>query len=263
MSGTVVITGASGGIGRATAELFARRGYTVYGLSRRAGDIEGVRYISADVTDEASVKAAFERIRSEAGTIDLLINNAGFGISGATEFTSLEDAKRLFDVNFFGGFLCSKYAIPLMREKGGRIIYISSAAAIFSIPFQSFYSASKAAVNSLSMALRNELRDFGITVTALMPGDVRTGFTAARVKSTEGEESYRGVIEKSVARMEKDEINGMSPEYIAGQIYKIAVKPKVKPLYAFGTQYKLFAVLSKFLPSGFVNAVVGSMYVKK
>lgn len=263
MSGTVVITGASGGIGRATAELFVSRGHTVYGLSRRAGDLESVRYISTDVTDEDSVKSAFERIRSEVGRIDLLINNAGFGISGATEFTSLEDAKRLFDVNFFGGFLCSKYAIPLMRERGGRIINISSAAAIFSIPFQSFYCASKAAVNSLSMALSNEIKDFNISVTALMPGDVKTGFTSARVKSSEGEEIYRGAIEKSVATMEKDEINGMTPEYIAGQIYKIASKPKVKPLYALGAQYKLFAALSKLLPSGFVNAVVGKMYVKK
>ena len=117
MSGTVVITGASGGIGRATAELFASRGHTVYGLSRRAGDLESVRYISTDVTDEDSVKSAFERIRSEVGRIDLLINNAGFGISGATEFTSLEDAKRLFDVNFFGGFLL-KIRNPPHARKG-------------------------------------------------------------------------------------------------------------------------------------------------
>lgn len=263
MSGTVVITGASGGIGRAAAELFAQNGYTVYGLCRRGGDAAGVRYIATDVADEISVKSAFERIAGEAGRIDLLINNAGFGISGATEFTSLEDAKRLFDVNFFGSFLCAKYAIPLMREKGGRIVNISSAAAIFSIPFQSFYSASKAAINSLTMALRNELKDFGISVTALMPGDVRTGFTAARVKSTAGEDIYRGVIEKSVATMEKDELGGMTPEYIARQIYKIAVKPRVKPLYALGTQYKLFALLSKVLPNGFICAVVGKMYVKK
>ena len=96
-----------------------------------------------------------------------------------------------------------------------------------------------------------------------MPGDVRTGFTAAREKSAAGEDVYRGVIEKSVATMEKDEINGMTPEYIAGQICKIAEKRKVKPLYAIGVQYKLFAVLSKFLPNGFINAVVGKMYVKK
>lgn len=263
MGGTVVITGASGGIGKAAAERFLRGGYTVYGLYRRGQDIAGVRRIAADVTDEVSVRSAFELISGEVGRIDLLINNAGFGISGATEFTSLEDAKRLFDVNFFGGFLCAKYAVPLMREKGGRIINISSAAAIFSIPFQSFYSASKAAVNSLSMALRNELKEFGISVTALMPGDVKTGFTTAREKSTGGGELYRGMIEKSVATMEKDEINGMTPEYIAEQIYKIAVKPGVKPLYAIGAQYKLFALLSKLLPGGFINAVVGMLYVKK
>ena len=263
MNRTVVLTGASGGIGSAAAKAFALSGDRVYGLCRHEGSVEGVAYIPTDVTDEGSVKAAFERIASEAGHIDLLINNAGFGISGATEFTALEDAKRLFDVNFFGGFVCVKYASPLMRERGGRIINVSSAAAIFSIPFQSFYSASKAAVNSLSLALRNELSRFNISVTAVMPGDVRTNFTAVRKKSAEGEELYGGVIARSVARMEKDELGGMTPEYIARKLLKIADKPRVKPIYALGAQYKAFAVLSKVLPTGFINYVVGKMYIAK
>lgn len=258
-----MLTGASGGIGSAVARAYIERGDTVYGLCRRAGDIEGVRYIQTDVTDESSVWTAFEHIANEAGSIDLLINNAGFGISGATEFTELEDAKRLFDVNFFGGFVCVKHAVPLMRGNGGRIINVSSAAAIFSIPFQSFYSASKAAVNSLTLALRNELSRFDISVTAVMPGDVKTNFTAVREKSLEGEAVYGEIIEKSVARMERDEENGMTPEYIAKQILKISEKRRVKPIYALGAQYKVFAVLSKLLPSSIINAIVGKMYIVK
>ncbi len=263
MGRIVVITGASGGIGNAAAKAFLQRGCTVYGLSRSAGNIEGVRYIQTDVTAESSVRSAFERIASEAGSIDLLINNAGFGISGAAEFTELEDAKRLFDVNFFGGFVCTKHAVPLMRRKGGRILNVSSAAAIFSIPFQSFYSASKSAVNSLTLALGNELGRFGISVTAVMPGDVKTNFTAARRKSVKGEDLYGGIIEKSVAKMERDEENGMTPEYIAEQLVKISEKRRVKPIYALGAQYKVFAVLSKILPNGFINTVVGKMYISK
>ncbi len=258
-----MLTGASGGIGCATAKAFLERGDTVYGLCRNAGNIEGVKYIQTDVSDESSVWSAFERIASEAGSVDLLINNAGFGISGATEFTELEDAKRLFDVNFFGGFVCAKHALPLMRGKGGRIINVSSAAAIFSIPFQSFYSASKSAVNSLTLALRNELSRFDISVTAVMPGDVKTNFTAVREKSVEGEGFYGSIIEKSVAKMEKDEENGMTPEYIAEQIVKISEKRRVKPIYALGAQYKVFAVLSKILPNSLINTIVGKMYILK
>jgi len=210
-----------------------------------------------------SVRDAFGQVEMREGSIDLLISNAGFGISGAVEFTTLESARRQFDVNFFGGFLCAKYAAPLMREHGGRIIFVSSAAAIFSIPFQSFYSASKSALNSLTLALGNELRQFGISVCAVMPGDVKTGFTAARDKCADGENVYCGRIVKSVSTMEKDEINGMSPEYIAGSIVRLAEKKRPKPITALGTQYKLFAVLAKLLPLRLINFVVGKMYIKK
>lgn len=148
----------------------------MYELSRRAQGVEGLHHISADVTKEESVRAAVEQIMAREGRIDILVNNAGFGISGAVEFTSTEDAKSLFDVNFFGMVNMNRQVVPIMREAGrGRIVNLSSVAAPVPIPFQTYYSATKAAVNAYTMALANELRPFGVTVCAVMPGDIHTG----------------------------------------------------------------------------------------
>ncbi|MBQ6552150.1 MAG: SDR family oxidoreductase [Clostridia bacterium] len=259
----VAITGASSGIGLCAAKMFADRGYKVYCLSRTAPKDERIKHIPADVSDESAVIAAFERIKSETGRLDVLVNNAGFGISGATELTDTAAAKRQFDVNFFGQFICAKHAAPMLRETKGAIVNVSSAAAIFSIPYQAFYSASKSAINSLTLAMRSELKPFGVRVSAVMPGDVRTGFTAARIKD-DGEKSlYSDTIKASVAVMEKDEINGMPPEKVAKIIVKLAEKRRPKPLTVAGGKYKLFAALNKLLPTGLVNSIVGSMYIKK
>ena len=256
-----VVTGASSGIGRETAKLLSENGYRVWGLSRRGGeDTETLRQLSCDVTDEAQVQQAFRTVFEQEGRLDLLVNNAGFGISGAVEDTALDSAKKQLDVNFFGCFLCSKAAVPYLRQSGGgRIINISSMAAVLSIPFQSFYSASKSAINSLTLALANELRPFGIAVCALMPGDVKTGFTAAREKS-EASNAYAGVVKKSVATMEHDEQNGMSPRKLAEAVLKLATAKHPKPLSTCGAQYRLFAVLQKALPARLVNAIVGKIY---
>lgn len=259
MKKIVVITGASSGIGLETARLFEKT-CVVYNLSRR--DAQGsFIHITTDVSDEMSVKNAFSQIALEQGRVDLLINCAGFGISGAVEFTEMSHAKRIFDVNFFGAFLCCKYAAPLLRKTKGRIINISSAAAVFAIPFQGFYSASKAALSSLTLCLRSELGLFGITVCALLPGDVKTGFTAARVKSEQGEGVYGGCIQRSVGVMERDEGKGMSPEAIARYIHKISAKKRVRPLYTPGMLYKLYALLFKLLPASAVNFLVAKIYI--
>jgi len=267
MRKTVVITGGSSGIGSELVKVFAAGDYTVYNLSRRPGEhggLDNVIHIPTDITDTGQVELAFRRIEEETGRADILINNAGFGISGAVEFTEPDDARRLFDVNFFGVFECIRHAVKLMRRNnGGRIINVSSAAAVFPIPFQAFYSASKAAVNSLTLALSNELKDFGISVCAVMPGDVRTGFTGARQKSTCGDDIYGGRIEAAVSVMEEDEKNGLLPEMIASDILRIASRSRIKPLYTLGLKYKLFAVLQKILPCGFVNSVIRSLYIKQ
>ena len=211
----LILSGGSSGIGKATAELFANKGFAVYELSRSGSSSSGICHLNCDVTDEAQVVSAVQEVICKEGRVDILISNAGYGISGAVEFTATADAKRQFDVNFFGALNVVKAVLPQMRlQHCGRIVFTSSVAAVLSIPYQSFYSASKSAVNALALALRNEVSSFGITVTAVMPGDVSTGFTAARDKSVAGEEVYTR-LRRAVEAMEKDERNGMTPQYIA------------------------------------------------
>lgn len=256
-----IVTGGASGIGLATAREFQKIGYEVYVLDRNY--TAEFRCVLCDVTDEESIISAFEQVFSKAGRIDLLLNNAGFGISGAIEFTDVSAFRRQIDVNLGGTFICSKTAIPYLRKTKGRIINVSSMSAVFSIPFQAAYSASKVAVSSLTLALRNELKMFGISVTAVMPGDVKTGFTGEREKSQAGDEIYGGVIERSVAVMEKDEITGVSPEVIGKYIAKVAKKANPKPVYAIGFAYKFLALLGTLLPARTINNIVAILYVKK
>ncbi len=260
---TVVISGASRGIGLCLAEIFVKDGCKVYNLSRTPASTEGVINIKTDVSDEEAVKAAFEQIKSESESVDLVFANAGYGISGAIEFTDTADAKRQFDVNFFGVLNVVKAAMPLLRESRGRIIATSSVAAVFPIPFQSFYSASKSSVTMLMSALANETRRFGVSACSVLLGDTETGFTDARVKSSAGDDIYSGAISKSVAVMERDEQNGASKEKVAAKIAKIAKKRRVKNKYVVGLSYKLLTFLDKILPAGVVNRLVGMIYMPK
>ena len=258
----VAVTGASSGIGLAAARLFRDRGDKVYCLSRTDPKEPGITFIHTDVTDEASVNAAFGAIGKAEGRIDVLLSNAGMGVSGAAECTSMQDAKRQLDVNFFGLHACVRAAVPLMREHGGTILATSSVAAVFAIPFQAFYSASKFALNALILALANELKPFNIKVAAIMPGGVRTGFTDARIKESAGAEHYGSSIDKSVAVMEHDERGGMGPEMIAKRFVALSLKKHPKVLSTVGLQYKLFCFLGKALPIRLQNWIVGKMYIK-
>ena len=263
MSKVVIITGGSSGIGLCTAAALRDRGCKVYELSRRDSEVEGITHLRCDITDEEQIKAAVAQVLDENGRIDILINNAGFGISGAVEFTETSDVQRLFDVNFFGMVRMNRAILPLMREQGhGRIVNLSSVAAPVPIPFQTYYSAGKAAVNSYTMALSNEVKPFGITVAAVMPGDIRTGFTAAREKSQAGDDVYHGRIARSVAGMEHDEQTGMSPETAGAYIASVATRRSVKPLRSIVLKYKFFCVLAKLLPVRTLNWLVGMVYAR-
>ena len=257
-----LVTGGSSGIGRQTVRILSSRGLRVYEFSRRDPDgPQCATHITVDVTDERSVAQAVDRIVAEHGRIDLVINCAGYGISGAVEFTDSADAKKQFDVNFFGMVNVNKAVIGHMRKRrSGRIVNISSLAALFPIPFQAFYSASKAAMNSYSCALANELKPFNISVCAIQPGDIATPFTRNREKSCAGDAEYAGVIGRSVARMERDERRGMTAETAARLIADIALKPSVKPLYVIGLENKTLSVLQKILPVSLVNFAIGKVY---
>ena len=148
-----------------------------------------------------------------------------------------------------------------MRQRGnGHIVNISSVAAPAALPFQAYYSASKAAINAWSAALANELRPYGVTVTAVQPGDIKTGFTAARETSVVGDEAYGGRISKSVAKMERDEQNGMDPAKAGAYIARIALKQHPKPVYTIGFGYKAICVALKLLPSRLANWAIGKLY---
>ena len=258
-----VVTGGSSGIGRATALSLVKRGCKVYELSRRENPPYGVCHLTADVTDEKQVKEAIGEIIAREGHIDILVNNAGFGISGAAEMTDSKDAHAQLEINLFGTDNVTRAVLPYMRQqKSGRILCVSSIAGILPIPFQLWYSVSKSAIASYVLALQNEVRPFGITVSAVLPGDIATGFTDARKKSDSGNDVYGGRIERSVTTMEKDERGGMSPDKAGAYIARIATKHRSSPLKAIGFSYKAIAVLSKLLPRSWSNYLVGKIYAK-
>lgn len=257
---TVLITGGSSGIGLSTTRLFASRGWFVYELSRHGQNGEHITHISCDVSDEQSVHQAVEQVFAQTQNIDVVISNAGFGISGPIEFTPMEDVRKQFDVNVYGAVHVVQAVLPYLRHQGyGQIIFTSSVAAVLSIPYQAFYSATKAAINAIALALQNEVRDWNITVSVLMPGDVATGFTHARKKTISGGEVYAHA-QNAVEAMEKDEQSGMSAEQMARQLFRIATRKHPFPQYVGGVKYQLLCVLDRLLPKRFVNWIVGKLY---
>ena len=270
---TAVVTGGSRGIGKAICLKFAENGADIAFLyagntvkaEETVKELEGLgvkaKAYQCNVADADAVAAVIKEIVKDFGGIQILVNNAGFGISGAVEFTDTEEAKRQFNVNFFGMVRMNRAVIAAMRSRGGgRIVNLSSVAAPVPIPFQTYYSASKAAINSYTMALANELRPFGITVCAVMPGDIHTGFTAARRKVAEGDEIYAGRISRSVKRMEHDEQTGMDPAKAGAFVGRVALKTGHKPLYTIGFAYKAAVFLTKILPAGALNWLIGKIY---
>ena len=256
MSKVAIVTGGTSGIGLAAVKALREKGCTVYALSRRGE-------IPCDVSEVNSVRAAVQTVLDKEGRIDILVNCAGFGISGAGELTPLEAAKKQLDVNLYGTANMVNAVIPAMRQQGGgRIVNTGSVAGFVPIPFQTWYSASKAAVQSYTMAMGNELSPFGITLAAVLPGDTKTGFTAAREKIDDPEGLYGGRIERSVTRMEHDEQHGVPAETVGALIARVALKRRVKPLYIPGFSYNLVNVLMRILPSGAANKLISLLYAK-
>ena len=256
-----IVTGGTSGIGLCTAAALHEKGCKVYTFSRREFSDPRFTHIRVDVTDPDAAEAAVRRVYENEGRLDIVVNCAGFGISGAIEFTPADDAKRQMDVNFFGMVNVNKPALTIMRKQGaGRIVNTSSMAAVFAIPFQAYYSASKAAINSYTCALLNEVKQYGISVCAVQPGDIKTGFTAARKKIEAGDEEYGGRISRSVAKMEKDEQSGLDPQKAGDFIAKVAMKKSVKPLYTIDFISGAECILDRILPKGLAYKIVGSMY---
>lgn len=257
----VIVTGATSGIGQETARQLVQQGHIVYSFSRRTKDEKGIHYIPCDLRSLEDMQKAVKQVIEEQGHLDCLINNAGMGISGAIESHSQEEIETIVETNLLAPIHLSRLCIPYLRETKGRILFVSSVAGDISIPFQTMYSLTKAALISFSEGLKNELRPFSIQVSCILPGDTHTSFTENRVKSN-ADPLYGNRVQRSVEKMEKDERKGMSAQRIAKKIAKL-VKKKHPPLVCtVGISYHVLLFLKKCLPRRWVNAIVYRMYAK-
>lgn len=260
----ILITGITSGFGRAMALQLSRDGHKVYGTYRRDSDpIPGVTYLKADVRDEDSLKDAVNRVIEAEGRIDTVISNAGMGIGGPLEFTSIEDAQRQMDVNFMGMVRLLNLVVPVMRSQHhGHIICVSSIGGLMGLPYQGMYSASKFAIEGYCEALRLEVRQFGIHVTVINPGDFSTGFTAQRDKvcNPEAMAAYPGYAQ-SMQSIEHDENSGLHPDRLARRISRIVRKRHPRNRYIIATPVQKASVLLKaILPARWFDCILGSYY---
>ncbi len=260
----ILITGITSGFGRAMAQKLAQKGHKVYGTHRKDSDrIPGVTYLKADVQDAESLKVAVNRVIEIEGSIDTLISNAGIGIGGPLEFTSIENAKLQMDVNFMGMVRLINLVVPIMRNQHhGQIICISSIGGLMGLPYQGMYSASKFAIEGYCESLRLELRQFNINVTVINPGDFFTGFTASRNKvcNTEAMAAYPSYSE-SMQSIEKDEKTGLKPERLARRINRIILKKHPRNRYIIATPVQKASVLLKrIIPSWWFDRILASYY---
>jgi NAD(P)-dependent dehydrogenase (short-subunit alcohol dehydrogenase family) len=254
----VLVTGASSGIGKYCAEHLLKCGYRVFGTQRRPPPahettLPDVEIIPMDVNDDGSVIRGVQSVIEKAGRLDAVINNASWGLMGAVEDTSIEEAKAQFETNFFGVLRVCSAALPLMRQQGGGyIVNISSLAGIVGLPFSSMYSASKFALEGLSESLRLETRRYGIRVVLIEPGDFRTNFTSMRrfTEASRKNDIYQEALERTRIAQEKEEMNGPTPESICLLLEKILRSHNPRLRYSVGMLSQRIVVPCKRLLPG-------------
>jgi short-subunit dehydrogenase len=270
----VLITGASSGIGQVTARHLHDKGYQVYGTSRKAqtlasevsqpSDAVSFPMIRMDVRSDESVKQGVGYILEKEGRIDVLVNNAGYGIAGAIEDTSVAEAQAQFETNMWGMLRVCKAVLPIMRDQqAGYIVTISSVGGQIAVPFQGLYCASKFALEGLAEALRMEVRPFGIHVVLIEPGDCCTQFTTnrCRTEASEHNQVYAKRCEAAIAVMEHDERHGLPPDKVARILERIIRDPSPRLRYAVASfPQKLAIVLKKILPSRLFEFLIMKYY---
>ncbi|NLC85289.1 MAG: SDR family NAD(P)-dependent oxidoreductase [Ruminococcaceae bacterium] len=270
----VLVTGASSGIGLAIARLLLEQGYTVLGASRRLPErlprlsetdplLAGLVPYRLDITEPESCCSLVEQIMSDYGRLDALFHCAGSGLASAVEETPVEEVRWQMDQIFIGAVNVVRPVLPLMRnQKKGLIVMISSVAAFVPVPYQTYYSAAKAALQAYATGLADEVAPFGIRISVVSPGDTKTGYTDARrvISSGQPDSPYSGPLERSVARMARDEQNGMRPQAIA--------RAAVKNLYTSspplnrtpGLLYKVALLVQRLIPTRLFRAIIRRIY---
>jgi NAD(P)-dependent dehydrogenase (short-subunit alcohol dehydrogenase family) len=263
MQKVILITGISSGFGKKTAELLSQKGHIVYGTIRTSCDVDpNVKVLKMDLTDMGSIKNAVDTVVKNEGKIDVLINNAGMHLGGPIEEAPVELFTRQMNTNFNGLVHILQAALPYMRKNGGgTIINFGSIGGLMGLPFQSFYSASKFAIEGLSEALRMELKPFNIKVIVINPGDFHTSNTSNRINITVPGGPYEEQFKKSIAIIGKDETGGWDPEIMARKISYIVDKKNPCNRYIVASfEQKLACTLKKVLPIGMFSNIIGSHY---
>lgn len=254
MSKVVLITGGSSGIGKATGEFLSSKGYRVYGTSRNPARYASSKFklITLDVSDEVSIKSAIKNVVEDAGRIDVLINNAGAGITGPIEEIPDEEIKRNFETNFFGPIRVIKSVLPVMRaQNSGLIINMTSIAGYMGLPYRGIYSASKGALELITESFRMEIKDFNIQMTNLAPGDIVTNIASGRYHAPVKEDSPYKIKYGSVLNtIDEDVDEGSDPMVVAKTVFKIINTNRPKVHYKVGAFMQKFSVvLKRILPS--------------
>ena len=269
MNKTALVTGASSGIGEETARTLHKLGYTVYAAARRTDRLKqltaiGIHALTMDVTDDESMTSGIEKIITETGRIDVLVNNAGYGSYGAIEDVSLDKARRQFEVNVFGLGRLTQLVLPHMRaQRSGTIINISSMGGRLTTPLGGWYHATKYAVEALSNALRMETAPFGIDVVVIEPGGIRTewsGIAADHLEETAEGSAYASQIKAVANSMRSESTNKRQspPSVIADTVEKIVTARKPRTRYVVGFAAKPLVTLRRILPDRAFDRVISA-----
>lgn len=250
--GVALVTGASTGIGHATVKALQTEGFRVFGTSRRAVTIQsdGVTMLTCDVTDDTSVAKLVDEVLAKAGRIDLLVNNAGIGLLGGAEESSIAQAQALFDVNVFGVFRVTNAVLPTMRGQAkGRIVNLSSVLGFIPAPFSALYASTKHAIEGYSESLDHELRPFGIRVVLVEPAYTRTSFEENLAKPDQVLEIYDSARAGMNTILRKAIETGDAPEVVARTVLKAATESVPRRRYAAGKMARQVSFLRRFVPA--------------
>lgn len=250
---TAIVTGASSGIGRASAQALAKAGFTVFGTSRRSGGTApaGTTMLTCDVTDEGSVKALVDTVLSRTGRIDVVVNNAGLGLFGGAEESSIEQIKGLFDVNLFGVLRMTNAVLPAMRrQRQGRIINISSALGFVPAPYSAYYASSKHALEGYSESLDHEVRAFNVRISLIEPGYVRSPFDQNSLEPDMKLSEYAEARKRVLSFVQDVQPTADTPELVAEAVRIASTEAKPKRRYTVGKVAGQVSVLRRLMPAG-------------
>jgi NAD(P)-dependent dehydrogenase (short-subunit alcohol dehydrogenase family) len=273
----VLVTGASAGIGQACADRLQAAGWTVVGASRRGTSSGGWEPLKMDVDDDEDVRRGVAGVLEAHGRLDAVVASAGWGVAGPVETTPMAQAKAQLETNFWGVVRVVQCALPAMRrQRSGRLVLISSLGGVIALPFQAFYSASKFALEGYAEALGYEVEPFGIGVTLVEPGNIRTEFTARRQKVVAGAPdegagaeaasdadaamvAYAAAADKAITLMERDEANGAPPETVAVAVERVLVSRRPRRRVSVGKLGERVGIPAKrLLPHRLFEKAAGS-----